>query len=244
MSTLSRVIVSALVGLALVGCASSDYGTKQAVGALAGAGAGGLLGAQVGEGSTRLAATAAGTLLGAFLGNEVGKSLDRADAVHASRAQYQALEYTPSGYSTSWRNPDTGHYGRVTPIETYEHRGRLVLPRVPAPGADRRPQPRGLWHCMPYSRWPVAGGELRPGPRRPRMSGCWSTSAAGGGCLYASGPPEPRRHGARDDRSRAIALLASPIGAAGVAAGARPRYLPCARGRRGWPTAISSRPGI
>jgi surface antigen len=103
-----------------VGCASSDYGTKQTVGALAGAGAGGLLGAQVGKGSTRLAATAAGTLLGAFLGSEVGRSLDRADAAHASQAQYQALEYTPSGYSTSWRNPDTGHHGSVTPIETYQ----------------------------------------------------------------------------------------------------------------------------
>lgn len=120
MSTLSRVLVSALVALALVGCASSDYGTKQTVGALAGAGAGGLLGAQVGKGSTRLAATAAGTLFGAFLGSEVGRSLDRADAAHASQAQYQALEYTPSGYSTSWRNPDTGHHGSVTPIETYQ----------------------------------------------------------------------------------------------------------------------------
>ena len=120
MSTLSSVLVSALVALALVGCASSDYGTKQTVGALAGAGAGGLLGAQVGKGSTRLAATAAGTLLGAFLGSEVGRSLDRADAAHASQAQYQALEYTPSGYSTSWRNPDTGHHGSVTPIETYQ----------------------------------------------------------------------------------------------------------------------------
>ena len=96
MSTLSRVLVSALVALALVGCANSDYGTKQTVGALAGAGAGGLL--------------------GAFLGSEVGKSLDRADAVHASRAQYQALEYTPSGQATAWRNPDSGHYGNITPI--------------------------------------------------------------------------------------------------------------------------------
>ena len=120
MSTLFRVVVSALVALALVGCASSDYGTKQTVGTLAGAGAGGLLGAQVGKGSTRLASTAAGTLLGAFLGSEVGRSLDRADAAHASQAQYQALEYTPSGYSTSWRNPDTGHHGSVTPIETYQ----------------------------------------------------------------------------------------------------------------------------
>jgi surface antigen len=120
MSRLPRVVASVLVALSLVGCASSDYGPKQTVGALAGAGAGGLLGAQVGKGGTRLAATAAGTLLGAFLGSEVGSSLDRADADYASRAQYQALEYTPSGSSTPWRNPDTGHYGSVTPIETYE----------------------------------------------------------------------------------------------------------------------------
>ena len=123
MAKLPRLVASALVSLSLMGCAGSDFGAKQTVGALAGAGAGGLLGAQVGKGGTRLAATAAGTLLGAFLGSEVGKSLDRADAVYASRAEYQALEYAPSGYSTPWRNPDTGHYGSVTPIETYESAG-------------------------------------------------------------------------------------------------------------------------
>jgi surface antigen len=123
MAKLPRLVASVLVSLALVGCASSDLGTKQTVGALAGAGAGGLLGAQVGKGGTQLAATAAGTLLGAFLGNEVGKSLDRADTLHARRAEYQALEYAPSGHATAWRNPDTGHYGSVTPIETYQSAG-------------------------------------------------------------------------------------------------------------------------
>ena len=123
MAKLPRLVAGVLVSLALVGCAGSDLGTKQTVGALAGAGAGRVLGAQVGTGRPPLAATAAGTLLGAFLGSEVGKSLDRADAVYASRAEYQALEYAPSGYSTPWRNPDTGHYGSVTPIETYESAG-------------------------------------------------------------------------------------------------------------------------
>jgi surface antigen len=118
-----RLVASVLVSFALVGCAGSDLGTKQTVGALAGAGAGGLLGAQVGKGGTQLAATAAGTLLGAFLGSEVGKSLDRADALYARRAEYRALEYAPSGHATAWRNPDTGHYGSVTPIETYESAG-------------------------------------------------------------------------------------------------------------------------
>jgi surface antigen len=123
MRTLPRLVASVVVALSLAGCANSDYGTKQTVGALAGAGAGGLLGAQVGKGGTRLAATAAGTLLGAFLGSEVGRSLDRADALYASRAEYHALEYAPSGSSTPWHNPDSGHYGSVTPIETYETRG-------------------------------------------------------------------------------------------------------------------------
>jgi surface antigen len=113
-------VVLGLIAALLGGCANSEYGTKQTVGALAGAGAGGLLGAQIGHGKGRLAATAAGTVLGAFLGNEVGKSLDRADGDYAERAQYQAMEYTPAGDEVAWENPDSGHYGAVTPLRTYQ----------------------------------------------------------------------------------------------------------------------------
>jgi surface antigen len=117
----ARLAAGALAALLLTGCAGSDYGGKQTVGTLAGAGAGGLLGAQIGDGKkTRLAATAAGTLLGAFLGSEVGKSLDRADQTYAGQAQYQALEYVPSGSHSTWQNPDSGHYGTVVPTRTYE----------------------------------------------------------------------------------------------------------------------------
>jgi surface antigen len=158
MAKLPRLVASVLLSLALVGCASSDYGAKQTVGALAGAGAGGLLGAQVGKGGTRLAATAAGTLLGAFLGSEVGKSLDRADALHASQAEYHALEYTPSGHASTWRNPDTGHYGSVTPIETYEtaggaycrefrHEAQIGSRSREVYGTACR-SPDGQWHVM------------------------------------------------------------------------------------------------
>lgn len=121
MHKLLRLAAGATVAtLLLSGCAGSDYGSKQTVGTLAGAGAGGLLGAQIGDGKGQLAATAAGTLLGAFLGNEVGRSLDRADRMYAGEAQYEALEYVPSGHSTSWQNPDSGHYGTVVPTRTYE----------------------------------------------------------------------------------------------------------------------------
>jgi surface antigen len=120
MPTLPRLTGSLFLALALASCAASDLGPKQTVGTLIGAGTGAFIGTHIGHGSGRLIATSVGTLLGAYLGNEAGKSLDRADRLYASRAEYNALEYTPSGSSTAWRNPDTGHYGSVTPIETYE----------------------------------------------------------------------------------------------------------------------------
>ena len=120
MSSLPRFAAGTVLSLSLVGCANADLGPKQTVGTLLGAGTGALLGAQFGHGTGQLVATSVGTLLGAYLGNEAGKSLDRADALYASRAEHQALEYTPSGNPTPWRNPDSGHYGSITPIETFE----------------------------------------------------------------------------------------------------------------------------
>jgi surface antigen len=127
--------------LLLGGCASYDYGGKQTVGALAGAGAGGLLGAQLGDGKEQLVATAAGTLLGAFLGSEVGKSLDRADQLYASKASYEALEYAPSGDPVGWSNPDSGHYGSVTPIRTWQ-------------------EPSGAY-CREFQQQAAIGGEIQ-----------------------------------------------------------------------------------
>jgi surface antigen len=119
MLRLPRSVPAALIVLALAGCAGSGYGQKQTIGALAGAGAGGLLGAQFGHGPGQLAATAAGTLAGALVGGALGKSLDQADQLYASSAQYQALEYAPAGTVTSWQNPDSGHSGSITPMRTY-----------------------------------------------------------------------------------------------------------------------------
>jgi surface antigen len=115
-----RVALAGLLALGLAGCADSEFGTKETVGAVAGAGAGGLLGAQFGHGPGQLAATAAGTLLGALLGGTIGKSLDQTDKLYASNAEYHALEYAPSGSVTSWNNPDSGHSGSITPTQTYE----------------------------------------------------------------------------------------------------------------------------
>lgn len=116
---LGSAAVAAVVALSVMAC-DGNYGPKQTGGAVLGGAAGGLLGAQIGGGSGQLAATAAGALLGVFLGSEVGKSLDRADRLYAQRTTQTALETQPSGTTSTWNNPDSGHSGTVTPTKTYK----------------------------------------------------------------------------------------------------------------------------
>lgn len=115
----SAVAAIAALGLVLGACADQN-GPKQNVGTLLGAGLGGLAGAQIGHGTGRLVAVGAGTLLGALVGSEVGKSLDKADRVYAARTTNRALETGQSGQVVEWRNPDSGHYGTVTPRPAYQ----------------------------------------------------------------------------------------------------------------------------
>jgi surface antigen len=116
---IARLGIVAALSLGLAACA--DYGPKQTAGTLVGAGTGAFIGSQIGHGKGRLAAVGLGTLLGGWAGSEVGKSLDRADELEARRAEYEALEYSRVGEQRSWRNPDSGHYGYVTPERTYQN---------------------------------------------------------------------------------------------------------------------------
>lgn len=120
MNTTLRIAAGVLALVLLAACTANDFGRKEAAGTVLGGGLGALAGSQIGGGRGKLVATSVGTLLGAFIGNQAGRSLDRADHAYASRAEYQALEYTPSGGEVAWRNPDSGHYGYVTPQRTYQ----------------------------------------------------------------------------------------------------------------------------
>ncbi len=113
------IVILTLFCLVLAGC-TPGMGPKETGGTLVGAGTGALLGSQIGSGSGQLVAVAIGTLAGALAGQEVGRSLDRADRLAMERNAQYALEYTRTNQATSWRNPDTGNYGNVTPVETYQ----------------------------------------------------------------------------------------------------------------------------
>lgn len=115
----ARIAIAFATVLSVAACAT-DAGEKETLGTLIGAGLGGLAGSQIGSGTGQLAATGAGVLLGGLLGREVGKSLDKADRLYAERTANQSLESAPTGQTSNWVNPDSGHSGTFTPTNTYE----------------------------------------------------------------------------------------------------------------------------
>ena len=57
---------------------------------------------------------------GGLFGSEIGKSLDKADKMHLERTTQNSLEYNKAGQTSTWRNPDSGNAGSVTPTSTYK----------------------------------------------------------------------------------------------------------------------------
>ena len=113
---IKSLLAATMIALLTAACAQDGrYGQKQTIGALGGAAAGGLLGAQFGHGKGQLAATAAGVLIGALIGSEIGRNMDEVDRIRAEQAYNQAAT-APIGQTIAWDNPDTGNYGSVTPI--------------------------------------------------------------------------------------------------------------------------------
>lgn len=108
-----------LITFCICGC-MANMGSKQGTGTILGAGTGALLGAQVGGGRGRLIAVAIGTLAGALMGQEIGRSLDRADQAAMERTAHEALESNQSNKTSTWRNPDSGNAGTITPVKTYQ----------------------------------------------------------------------------------------------------------------------------
>ena len=82
------------------------------IGQILGGGLGAVAGSQVGSGSGRLVAVATGTIIGVLVGGEVGRQMDRVDALCVD----QALENAPDGETIVW-NSDQRDYS-LTPTQT------------------------------------------------------------------------------------------------------------------------------
>jgi surface antigen len=115
--SLSALLLTACAQDGSMGGLGSYSPNKSTIGGALGAVGGAVAGAQFGKGSGQLAAVAAGTLLGAYAGSELGASLDRADTMYAQRSAGYAFD---TGNQASWRNPESGNYGTITPQRSYQ----------------------------------------------------------------------------------------------------------------------------
>ncbi|MEQ9520041.1 MAG: RT0821/Lpp0805 family surface protein [Parvibaculum sp.] len=99
----------------------SPTSTEGVIGGIAGAALGGFLGSKVGSGSGQTFATIGGVLAGGLLGNQAATRLTCQDQQSMYTSTQSGLETYPTGRAASWNNPDTGHYGTVTPTRTYQN---------------------------------------------------------------------------------------------------------------------------
>lgn len=146
--------VAGLAGVSVAAC-SSDNGSREAGGTVAGAGtsSGNSVG---GAGGNRTAGPLAGPALGSFLGDRIGAALDDGDKRRAYAAQMQALETGPSGAPVTWRNPDSGRYGNVVPGPVYQVNGAPCRQYTHTVYIDSQPQTeRGTACRNPDGSWSI-----------------------------------------------------------------------------------------
>lgn len=120
--TLTSLVALSLI-LSLSACNKQESGTL--IGAIAGAAVGSSVGGhghgRRGHGGGNAFAMIVGAMAGAAIGSSIGKSLDRADQIAMQQTSQHSLESSQSGTVSKWHNPDSGHYGSITPQPGYKN---------------------------------------------------------------------------------------------------------------------------
>lgn len=144
---MKNLILLLILAIAVAGCANK---------AQSGAGLGALTGATIGALTfkNKVSGAAIGAGVGLLAGYLVGNEMDKTDQRHISNA----LESTPSGQMTEWRNPDTGVHYQARPKPSRRHKGRVYrevelmaqMPngRTETVYAEAYRGPDGRWHLV------------------------------------------------------------------------------------------------
>ena len=157
-SILRTVAALLIVAVAASGCAATGEtvrnNPKATTGGLLGATAGGLIGYAAGGGA---AGIIGGALLGGLLGGAIGNRLDQKDKELAMQNAHRTFESARTGETSTWRNPDSGNHGTLTPTRTY--------------------QASNGQYCREYQQQIVVGGEAHQsyGTACRQPDGSWKT---------------------------------------------------------------------
>lgn len=171
-----RMLVAAFVALFVAGCSGyNQMGKKEQTGTVVGGASGALIGSQLGHGSERLLGAAVGGVAGALLGQKVGQHLDTRDQKTMQQTARDTLETARTNETRTWRNPDTGNSGGITPTRTYKSAQgqdcRDYVQTVTIEGREERVQGTacrqedGTWRIVSGDAPPVGVGEAPPAGR-------------------------------------------------------------------------------
>ena len=120
----SGIAVVLAAGLSVAGCETAggnSIASAENIGTILGAIGGAYLGSQVGSGSGRTAATVLGGLLGGYAGRTIAQRLTQKDYAYMNDATEQAVS---TNTPRTWKNPDSGHSGTITPTSSYVRNGQ------------------------------------------------------------------------------------------------------------------------
>lgn len=117
-----RAIALMMLIVMLGGCAQVGQGIsdnpKATMGGMLGAAGGGLIAAAAGGGT---AGIIGGVLIGGLLGGALGGALDSRDKQLAAQNAQNTFENARTGETSTWKNPDSGHSGSITPTNTFQN---------------------------------------------------------------------------------------------------------------------------
>ena len=113
----TRVVALLLLVVLATSCETMQNNPKAFLGGAGGAAAGGLIAAAAGGGA---AGIVGGVLIGGLLGGAIGNHLDNKDKELAARNAQASFENARTGQTTTWKNPDSGNSGTITPTRTYQ----------------------------------------------------------------------------------------------------------------------------
>ena len=143
-----------ILGMSLFLTACVDM-THAEVGRVVGAIAGTVIGSEVSGGERD--AMIIGGLLGAYVGGEIGQDMDDEDMMLMSDVAIYVLDHGADGYSRSWRNRHSHHYGHLTAHSTYRTTGAVTCRRFTnTVYLSRRPQRSAGTACRQQDgRWSI-----------------------------------------------------------------------------------------
>jgi surface antigen len=149
------VLVFALTSCQTVGDGISNN-PKATLGGMLGATSGGLIAAAAGGGT---AGIIGGVLLGGLVGGAIGNHLDQKDKELAQQNAQRTFESAQTGQASTWKNPDSGNSGSITPTRTY--------------------QSSNGEYCREYQQQITIGGELHKsyGTACRQPDGSWKTQS-------------------------------------------------------------------